>query len=302
MQGEAFLGKRGRQREYVFFCRDRMDEVYDCIRAVRGKRFRYIRNFYPHIPYDQYNQYLFKERSAQAWHRLAGDLNGPAALFMRPEKPMEEIFDTEADPDEVHDLAKVPEHQSTLLDMRGRLCAWMIETHDLGLLDEAEMYRRAKGKPAMDLGSNPEAYDLPRILDTANLPLNGDASIPELLLRLKDPDSAVRYWAATGLAALKPDSAQCVDALRDALRDECPSVCVAAAHALCRAGRYDDAMPALIAELQNPDKFVRIRTLNLLALQERKSAPAMESVKAARLDADSDVQRAALSALVRVNE
>ena len=170
MQGRAFLGRRIQQpRECIFFIRDRMDEAYDCIRAARGQRFHYIRNFYSHVPYDQYNQYLYKERTAQAWRRLRGRLEGPAALFLRPEKPMEELFDAEADPEEVHNLATKPEHQQTLADMRHRLCAWMIETHDLGLLDEAEMYRRAEGKPAMELGSNPKTYDLPRILEAPAL-------------------------------------------------------------------------------------------------------------------------------------
>jgi hypothetical protein len=303
MQAEAFLGGHVKPpRKHLFFIRDRMDEAYDCIRAVRGERFHYIRNFYPHIPYDQYNQYLYKEQTAQAWRRLRGKIDGPAALFLRSEKPMEELFDAEADPEEVHDLAKDPAHAETLLDMRGRLRARMLETRDLGLLDEAEMYRRAAGKPPMKLGRDPSACDLPRILDTANLPLNGAGCVLELASRLKDGDSAVRYWAATGLAVLKPPASETADALRAALEDASPSVRVAAAHALCRIGQYDAAMPALIALLKDPDKFIRTRTLNVLALQEGKAAPALDAVNAARSDSDAGVKRAAESAWTRMTE
>lgn len=303
MQAEAFLGDRVKPlRKYLFFIRDRMDEAYDCIRAVRSERFRYIRNFYPHIPYDQHNAYLYKERSMQAWHRLTGKLDGPAALFLRPEKPMEELFDTEAGPDEIHNLAQDPAYADTLRDMRARLNAWIVETRDLGLLDEAEMYRRAEGKPPMQLGRDTAAYDLPRILDTANLPLNGEACAPELLSRLKDADSAVRYWAATGLAVLKPTSVEAAEALRAALEDASPSVRVAAAHALCRIGQYDAALPALAALLKNADRFIRIRTLNVLALQEEKAATVLDALNAARSDADAGVKRAAESAWTRIPE
>ena len=46
MQGQPFLGTDlGAEREFVYGARDRMDERYDIIRMVRGKRYRYIRNY-----------------------------------------------------------------------------------------------------------------------------------------------------------------------------------------------------------------------------------------------------------------
>ena len=48
MQGRPFLGRDlPPEREYVYSIRDRMDERYDMIRSVRGKQFRYIRNYRP---------------------------------------------------------------------------------------------------------------------------------------------------------------------------------------------------------------------------------------------------------------
>ena len=49
MHGSSFLGDAP-ERDYVYGARDRMDERYDIIRAVRDKRYRYIRNFEPLKP------------------------------------------------------------------------------------------------------------------------------------------------------------------------------------------------------------------------------------------------------------
>ncbi len=55
IQGQAFLGsqKAKAPRKYVFAARDRMDEKYDRVRAVRDKQFRYIYNHMPDTPYYQ---------------------------------------------------------------------------------------------------------------------------------------------------------------------------------------------------------------------------------------------------------
>jgi N-sulfoglucosamine sulfohydrolase len=51
MQGRPFRGEqRVPSREYVYAARDRLDEVYDAQRAVRDRRFEYIRNYRPQRP------------------------------------------------------------------------------------------------------------------------------------------------------------------------------------------------------------------------------------------------------------
>jgi hypothetical protein len=139
LQGRAFLGpQRGSAREYVFAGRDRMDERYDLIRAVRDKRFKYIRNFMPHLPYAQRIAYLELMPTMQDWRRLhaEGKLTGAAALFFRETKPVEELYDTQTDPHEVNNLADDPRYADKLKEMRGRLLQWMHETQDLGLIPE----------------------------------------------------------------------------------------------------------------------------------------------------------------------
>ena len=52
MQGRIIIGpKEEKAPDVIFATRDRMDEVHDMSRAVRGKRHKYIKNFFPERPY-----------------------------------------------------------------------------------------------------------------------------------------------------------------------------------------------------------------------------------------------------------
>ena len=106
MHGRAFLGAgRAAPREYVFAHRDRMDEAYDTIRAVRDARYKYIRNAFPGRPYAQHIAYMEEMPTMQEWRRLYKDhmnalspefgraLNATQLLFFQPEKPPEELYD-----------------------------------------------------------------------------------------------------------------------------------------------------------------------------------------------------------------
>ena len=76
--------------------RDRMDETYDIIRSVRDKRYRYIRNYQPGKPYAQYIDYMEEMPMMREMRHLnaQGKLEGAQKLFFRPEKPVEELFDS----------------------------------------------------------------------------------------------------------------------------------------------------------------------------------------------------------------
>ena len=71
-----------------------------------------------------------------------GKLNAAQEAFFAPTKPFEELYDTVADPDEVHNLAESREHHDTLLELAGAFERWMAETNDLGAVPETELIRR----------------------------------------------------------------------------------------------------------------------------------------------------------------
>lgn len=140
MEGRVLFGPAVKKRDYIIAARDRCDETVDRIRCVRDQRFKYIRNFYPDRPYTQPNVYkdvqypplrVMRDLHAQ------GKLTGAAALFMASKRPAEELYDLEADPHEINNLAAKPVHQQRLAAMRGILDRWIRETGDKGAIPES---------------------------------------------------------------------------------------------------------------------------------------------------------------------
>ncbi|MBN1348775.1 sulfatase-like hydrolase/transferase [candidate division KSB1 bacterium] len=145
LQGQAFLGEqKSAPRTAIFAARDRMDERYDHIRAVRDQQFKYIRNFQPETPYAREIAYMELMPTMREMRRLnaEGKLDAIQKLFFRQTKPVEELYDIIADPHEIRNLADDPAYQAQLERLRGLLETWQTETGDLGNLPEAEMVQK----------------------------------------------------------------------------------------------------------------------------------------------------------------
>jgi N-sulfoglucosamine sulfohydrolase len=145
LQGRAFLGpQKAPPREYVFASRDRHDEAYDMVRAARDKRFKYIRNLRPELPYQLWIPYLNRHPIKQEMWRLftVGELRGPQLLMFQNRRPVEELYDTQADPWEINNLAGDPAYGKDLARLRGALDDWIAEVGDLGRVPESEMVRQ----------------------------------------------------------------------------------------------------------------------------------------------------------------
>jgi arylsulfatase A-like enzyme len=304
MQGKPFLGAQAAPpAEYVFGFRDRMDERYDMIRTVRDRRYRYIRNFMPHLTWAQHISYLYQMPTMRAWQRLSdeGKLSGPQAVFFSPVKPVEELYDTEADPHEIRNLAADPAQKDTLERMRKVLRGWMLEIRDLGFLPEADLRTRFKGEaPYEAVRSRPGEYPLERLMDAADLANRMDpGSVDRLAALLKDEDAAIRYWGATGLVALGEKARPAGEALRKAMEDPAPDVQIAAADALCRIGRIEEALPVLGRALKHENEWARLRAANVLDGLGPKAAPVEAELRAAAKDRNNYVQRVIEHALMR---
>jgi arylsulfatase A-like enzyme len=143
LQGQPFLGPEARPRQYVFAARDRHDEAYDMVRAVRDRRYKYIRNYCQELPYLQWIPYAQRHPAMQELWRLyaRGELDGDRWTLFRP-RPPEELYDTAADPWELHNLAGDPALRPTLERLRQALDAWRRDTGDRGEEPETEMARR----------------------------------------------------------------------------------------------------------------------------------------------------------------
>lgn len=145
LQGRALLGPAaGDSPEFVFAARDRMDIEYDMMRSARDTQFLYIRNFSPDLPYAGHIIYRNQSAIMQELFRLQAErkLTGPATLWMRTRRPAEELYDTRADPHQIHNLSADAAHRERLARMRQAVIEWMARTNDQGLINEPEMIQR----------------------------------------------------------------------------------------------------------------------------------------------------------------
>lgn len=140
MQGQAFLGKSKapESRKYIYAARDRMDSEYDMVRAVRDNRYKYIKNFQPEKPYIQNIKYRKQMDLMQELLRFEreGKLNEIQKLWFRKTKDREELFDTQNDPFELHNLAGDPRYAAKLKELSTELDKWMKFTGDKGFIPE----------------------------------------------------------------------------------------------------------------------------------------------------------------------
>lgn len=140
MQGRPLFGERVTPRNHVVSARDRCDETVDRIRSVRKGDFKYIRNFYPARPYLQPNKYKDAKPFMPVLRELyaAGKLNAAQSLQLAETRPEEELYDLANDPWEIHNLANDPAYRDRLVELRGLLANWILDSDDQGRFDEPE--------------------------------------------------------------------------------------------------------------------------------------------------------------------
>jgi len=284
MQGVAFLGPAaGTPRTCVYGHRDRVDEAYDLARSVRDKRYLYVRNYMPHLSYNQPSAYSDQGEIRGEITRLAaeGKLQGPQLHYAGPTRPPEELYDAANDPRQLHNLAESAKHQTVLETMRRLHRTWMADSRDVAFLPEVELWKRSEGTTPYDMARAEGNYAQERVIEAAGLVGRGPEALRRQVEWLGDADAAVRYWAAIGLRALGPGAAPAAHALAKALDDPAPNVRIEAAGALVALDRPEAAMPLLIQELADADANVALHAARTLQLLGEKARPALDALRAA---------------------
>jgi arylsulfatase A-like enzyme len=289
MQGHAFMGEYATPPPaYLHGFRGRMDERYDMVRSVCDGHYVYVRNYMPHLIYGQYVSYMFETPTTRIWKQLfdAGMLNPEQSRFWRT-KPPEELYDLNSDPDEVHNLADSPAYGQILVRLRKAEQFQIAAVRDVGFLPESEIHTRSEGSSPYQVGHDEQKYPIERIVATAELASNVQPeTLPRMLERMNDSDSAVRYWAAIGLlirgqSGLDAGAAQ----LRKALVDPSPSVRVIAAQALGKYGSSEDLNESLnvliaLAALDRNGVYLSMLALNAIDDLGTKAAGRVEVIRA----------------------
>lgn len=135
-------------RDYVY-AEDHWHDFEDFGRSVRTKKYSYIRNYYYDLPetpsadilVDSTFQYMLKQKRE-------GTLQTPLMSYFYSQKPPEQLFDTEKDPYEIHNIIADPAYAKIADMMRKNLDEMRTLTHDKmpakRTLDE---FDRNTGKP-----------------------------------------------------------------------------------------------------------------------------------------------------------
>ncbi|MFY8328147.1 sulfatase-like hydrolase/transferase [Pseudoalteromonas sp. ZZD1] len=144
MQGRNFLGKQQTaKREYIHAAADRFDGFTDVIRAVRNKRFKYIRNYRPEQGYYLPVAYREKIPTMQELLRLrdADQLTPAQALWFRGKKDPEELFDLINDPHEVNNIIDDPRYKKVVTDLSAEMDRWLNEINDDPRIPESQLIK-----------------------------------------------------------------------------------------------------------------------------------------------------------------
>jgi hypothetical protein len=293
MQGKAFLGSQAvMSREYVYMFRDRMDERYDFVRAVRDQRFRYIRNYLPFLPNGQHVHYLWQMPAMKSWWDLfkQNRLNATQQQFFLP-RTQEELYDTWNDPDEIHNLASDPSFALVRKRMSKALEQWMIQIYDTGFMPEAEMLRIVQGTPPFEYTRSSKEYNVKNLL-AINKPGTKNSN-RELQQLLRSNNSLYRYWGLCRILIQKEFLQIPVEDIEQLLNDESPNVRIMAAEILVDIYGRSNSIEILSSALHSPDDIVRLTAINAIDRLENKSASLLPDIQEKLNDTSDYVKRLA---------
>lgn len=142
-QGKAFLGaeKSRSERKYIFSASDRFDEHPDRIRAVKNKRYKYIRNYNidkPHALNVAYRNQMALMKNLNLLNE-SNLLSDKQKIWFQVPKSNEEFYDLQNDPFELNNLIEEKKFSKEINDLRLQLDNWMYKINDLGDISEKEL-------------------------------------------------------------------------------------------------------------------------------------------------------------------
>ena len=286
LQGRAFLGKNlSAPRKYVFGARDRMDERYDIIRAVFDGRFRYIRNFEPLKPYYQYMNTPEKGATMREIRRAENEssLTVAGKLFSSSEKPVEELYDIKVDPHEINNLASDSKYLSKIKLMRNVMSNWQSTIGDIGLIPEAEIEIQEKQSGSrfeIMNGKESDSNHIQQLVSVATKASEGISALDDLIRASNSNDPVIRYWAMTGIGNIGKNAGEVAKKISiDAMKDDSPSVRIAAARAVAKFGEIDSALGLLKNELKSPHQWGRLATAIVIDEMGEDARPLVDDLK-----------------------
>ena len=290
MQGLPFIGANSNmERKYVYGNRDRVDEVFDCSRSVRNKRWLYIRNYNPHLSWSQPSVFSdlgeIRHEISQKYNENIDAATKAQKHFSSANKPIEELYDCDADPDNVRNLISTnlsKETSEILSTLRKELIDYRESVGDLGALPESEMRRwvKTEGSPMRDIviGNTDHSPNLKRAWEAADRV--GSKNSKQLLKLLKNGNVNERYWAAISLRNGFFDDVNMHQNVSEWMNDVAPSVRIEiAAWLACFPDQRGVALDRLVKDLGHSDWAVALQACRAIELLGSKAKPVLEPMK-----------------------
>ena len=137
MHGRVFWGEnQAPEREYVFSAVDRTGESHFKSRAIRSRRYKYIRNYRHDFSINEMAT-AYRKANHPIYHLLniLGERNrlDSAQSYLVEDLPAEELYDLKKDPDEIDNLANDPRFEDTKKSLRKELRGHLQRIDDKGL-------------------------------------------------------------------------------------------------------------------------------------------------------------------------
>jgi hypothetical protein len=191
---------------------------------------------------------------------------------------VEELYDLQADPQELNNLAIAPEYADQIKKMRDLLTEKILRTRDAGFLFEPEMMMRSVGTSTYEMAQDSLRYNLKEIYAAAQMV--GMAKAEEIAENLDDPDSGVRFWSVMGLMNTTKEAKKYITQLEKLLVDEAPTVQIAAAGLLCKLGTPKNALPVLGKWMNDERLWLALYAARTIQEAGKAALPLVPDIKA----------------------
>jgi len=228
---------------------DRFDEKIDLIRSLRKGQYLYNRNYQPHLPHGAQNQYRYRQLAYRDWREQyqLGKLNPQQAQFFEP-KPLEELYDVEKDPHQVHNLALDPQYQHILKPLRVSLQRQLKAMPDLGFYPESYLFSHAFSAPITF--SKQHKQNIEKLITIADLALQPFEQVQQHLAKyLVSTDVMEQFWAIKTAMTFKAQAKVFSAKIKTLINAKNPYVKFAAAEYLAQVEQKN--MTATLLSLLN---------------------------------------------------